>query len=112
MAQGRAAEQRAKAAQGNDEKYPDWRTDLAGFHAALARSHARYMEKFPPGYDPLAQALKAFAAAAPVERTRPGFEVPKGASLSETLAAFRRWANGDDELEEVEVAGAEHKRLA
>src|SRR5215472_14448759 len=64
IARGQAAEQQAKAAQGRDvDKYPDWRVDLAGFHAALERSRARFMEKYPPGRNLLAPALKAFADA-------------------------------------------------
>jgi len=87
MAQGHAAEQQAKVAQGREgEKYPDWRTDLAGFHAALERSHTRYMEKFPR-YNPLTQALKAFAAAGP---PRPPLRIREGATLTEVLEAFRR----------------------
>jgi hypothetical protein len=57
------------------------------------------MEKYPPGYNLMASALKAFRDAGPPP-TRPGFDVPEGATLTESLEAFKRWADGDDSYSE------------
>jgi hypothetical protein len=118
----RVAMQRGQTAakqQGRDaEKGPDPNEDHAAFLEALARSHARYMEKFPPGYRPLDAALRAFAAAGP-QPAGPRYHIREGVSLTAALEAFKKKCNGegydpavyeridgaDDDLEEADVAG-------
>jgi hypothetical protein len=90
LKQGKAAEKAARQAdEVVDGKFPDPSVDLRGFHAALERSHARYLAQFPPGYRPLDAALKAFAAAAPRSPALP-YRIREGVTLSQALAAFKR----------------------
>jgi hypothetical protein len=54
-----------------DGKFPDWRENQTAFHAALTRSHDRYMERFPAGYSLLGASLRAFTAAVAPQSQRP-----------------------------------------
>jgi hypothetical protein len=96
-----AIEREEIAKRQNDEVQAE---DKLDFHARLERAHQKYLEQFPPGYEPLQAAFDAYADALGKPREPVRYDpIPDddGAAMKSVLERFMAKIEGSVQTAEV-----------